>query len=592
MAVRIVPGYRQQLVSHLLTELAAAKQREESGIDIYQSDICDWSEHNFYIPFTAMPIVMPLHQKAVLRYFLTRRENGHFPYQTLVYSSIKKSGKSTVAGIIGRWFAETQGRYQEIYAIGNDLEQAKDRSYKEVTRSLELTPGYNYNKSVLPGRWALQKLSMRCLLTGSSIRAIAVDAKGEAGGQQSLTIWTELWGAENEEAKRFWDEMTPIPTVPDSIRLVETYAGYDGESDLLRGLYDIGMEGHQLTAGELAEFVCRPDRPGETFQDYVDCWHETKGDPDVLIPIWANNAAGLGMYWDTGMVSRRMPWQHMPLQDGEVVSQGTEGLCEDCHMPVAMHYISIPADRYYANEEALGPPQKYRRLHLNEWVGAESQFVPMESYDACGRIHAIPELQDSERTPMVCGVDAAVTGDCFGTVVVSRCPQDSNCVDVRALKKWDPVDSGGVIDLAQPEAFLRKACSINNIVQIAYDTNQMESMAQRLRKDGVAWVEPFNQMSERLKADSMLYDAIISQRIHFHHAAGCPGRPTENNQFPGGSMCHCWLAPLREHIANSNAKVQKDEDSRLRIVKKAAGKIDLAVALSMANSRCLYLRLA
>lgn len=577
MAVRIIPGFKEQLMKHVFVEMSAIEERKVTGVSMYSSDICDWAERNFYIPLTAAPIVLPLHQKAIFRYFFTRRDDKHFPFQNIVYSAVKKSGKSTSAGVIARWFAETQTRYGEIYAIGNDLEQAKDRSYKEVVRSLELTPGYNHGSFKLPGRWTVAKMSMRCLLTGSVIKAIAVDAAGEAGGQQSLSVWTELWGAENAEAKRFWEEMTPIPTVPDSVRLVETYAGYEGESQLLRGLFDVGMAGRQLTAGELAAFVCRPGVEGEEFQDYVDCWHETRGDPDVLIPVWVNESASLGMYWDSGMAARRMPWQHMFV----VPETGEADICDMCLRSRVEHEIGGTSEEYYSAQEAILPPQAYRRLHLNEWVGAESQFVPMESWDRCDT-HFIPMLMPGEMSQLVGGVDAAVTGDCFGIVVGNRCPLDSTCVDVRAIKKWEPSESGGTINLDLPTQFLRLAAASNNIVQYAYDPYQMEATAQTLRREGVAWMEPFSQAGDRLRADSGLYDLIIGRRIHYHHTDGCPK----------GEQCNCWVQPLRQHIANANAKVQKDEDSKIRIVKKASGnKIDLAVSLSMMAHRCLYLSL-
>lgn len=573
MAIRVVPGYKEQLIKQMMVELAADKERREQGDHLFQSDICDWSQHNFYIPTTLAPVWLPLHQRAILRLFFTRDETNHFPYQNAVYSTVKKSGKSTTGGMIGRWFAETQTRYGEIYAIGNDLEQAKDRAYKEIVRSLELTPGYDRNRDRLPGRWDVHKLSMRCLLTGSMIKAVAVDAKGEAGGQPTLSIWTELWGFEETDAKRFWDEMTPIPTVPDSLRVVETYAGYDGESDLLHGLYDIGMDGRQMTAGELAAKVCREGVPGEEFQDYVDCWRETRGNPDVKIPIWTNGR--FAMYWDSGMIARRMPWQHMFVGDGNI--------CEDCLMVKGMHEIGIPASEYYADQETTLPVPAYRRLHLNEWVGSEGAFVPMELWDACGHVHEIPTLQDGDMNKLIASMDAAVTGDCFGVLVVERCPFDSSSVDVRAVKKWDPRETGGVINLEEPETFMRAVCQVNNIIQITYDPFQLENTAQRLRKEGIVWIEPFNQAGERLKADSQLYDMIISKRIHYHHDQGCPGN----------SLCSCSMAPLREHVSNANGKLQVNEDSKVRIVKKAAGrKIDLCVCLSMAASRCLYLRVA
>lgn len=585
MALRILPGYQKQLISHLLTELAAREERETGAVVLFESDLPDWCERNFYIPNTSLPVKLPLHQKAVFRFLAHRGETHHFDYQTWMYSTCKKSGKSTGAGMVGRHFAETQARFGEIYTIGNDLEQAKERSFKEISRSLELTPGYNRDKNILPGRWTVQKLSMRCHLTGSQVKAIAVDAKGEAGGQPALTIWTELWGFEETESKRFWDEMTPIPTVPDSVRMVETYAGYDGESTLLHGLYDKGIEGHQMSAGELAAMVCREDVPGETFDDYVWAWHETKGDPEVLIPIYYNDIASIGMYWDEGLNSRRMPWQHM----FEVDPSLPEGFCGHCRRTAKEHDIGVTADQYYKAQEETLPPQAYRRLHLNEWVGAESQFVPMESFDGCGHVHPVSFLAEGERTPQVLGADAAVTGDCFGIVAVNRCPNDANCVDIRALRKWDPKESGGVIQLEEPEAFLRAVCKINNVVQIAYDPYQMESMAQRLRKDGIAWLNGFNQAGDRLRADSALYDMIIGKQVHYSHAEDCPA----SNPAMNGDKCRCWIAPLREHIANSNSKVQVNEDSKIRIVKKASGKkIDLAVSLSMAAARCMYLRLA
>lgn len=581
MAVRVIPGNKHIIMSHVLTELAANHDREQEGVGQNRVDICDWGERHFYIPFNASPITIPLHQKAILRYFFTRNSRGRFPFQNLIYSTCKKSGKSTIAGLIARYFAETQTRYGEIYTTGNDLEQAKDRSYKEVVRSIELTPGFDQSHDRLPGRWRVNKLSMRCLLTGSLIKAIAVDAKGEAGGQPALTIWTELWGAENIEAKRFWDEMTPIPTVPDSLRLVETYAGYDGESELLRGLYDVGMEGHQLTNGELARAVCRPGVEGEEYEDFLHAWFECDGDPDAVVPMWVNETASLAMYWDSGMNSRRMPWQHM-FQSVDTSGAIQPDKCYICGRPSIAHDIGITADEYYAAQASILTPNAFNRLHLNMWVGAEEQFIPMELWDQCGYVHDISLLSDEDRTPIVVAADAAVTKDCFGIVAVQRCPHDDMCVDIRALKKWAPQDSGGTIDLSKPEEFLTELPKHNNVIQITYDRFQLESIAQNLKRKQIVWLNPFNQMGDRLAADSQLYDLIVNKRIHYHHEQGCRG----------GSMCDCWLAPLREHVANANGKLQKDEDSKVRIVKKSEGsKIDLIVCLAMASYRCLYLKL-
>lgn len=547
MAVRILPGFVDQILAQTLTELAAQEEREEHGITLNQSDIVDWGQEHFYITSTLSPIKLMPHQICILRYMMTRRPDGKFPASTLIYSTVKKSGKTTIGALIGRWMAETQARYGDIYCCGNDMGQAIEREFTDIRHSIELTPGFDKGRDQLPGIWRLRARSMNCLLNGSRARAVSVDAKGEAGGAPSLSIWTELWGFDTTEAIRFWEEMTPAPTIKDSLRLVETYAGYDdGSSQLLWDLFQVGKQGRQLTVGEIARFAAR-DKPGQTYEELVNGWHEANGNPDALIPVWHNESAGVIMYWDDGMVARRMPWQ-----------QGEEG------------------DRYYREREAAEPPAAFRRHHLNEWVGAESAFIDIALWDACGKEHERqgwepikpPEVGDN--TPTVCAVDAAVTSDCFGVVLVRRCPYDPTAVDIVGYKKWDPKEeAGGVVDFEEAEEFLRQACQANNIVKISYDPYQLEDMGQRLRRDFVTWVEPFQQGGPRNQADSQLYDMIIQRRIH-----------------------HAGQEEIREHVANANAKLQTDEDSKLRIVKKKNGKkIDLCVALSMASQQCLYLNL-
>lgn len=538
MAVRVIPAYSERLIADTLMELNAQKNNDQNNAVRRSADIVDWAERSYYITSTLKQIKFLPHQISILRYFLTRRDDGHFPASTMIYSTVKKSGKTAVGAVIGRYMAETQTKYGEIYCCGNDMGQAQDREFTDIKHSIELTPGFDRGRDMLPGRWRLRSRSMQNIVTNSRIRAVSVDAKGEAGGAPSLSIWTELWGFDTTDAIRFWEEMTPAPTIQDSMRLVETYAGFDdGSSKLLEDLYNTGRQGRQLTAGDLAEFGAR-DVPGQTFQELVDGWQETRGNPFVLVPVWHNEQAGILMYWDSGVVARRMPWQ-----------QGEDG------------------ERYYRERAASEPPAAFRRHHLNEWGGAESAFIPIQLWDACGRIHEVEPLVDGDRTPLVVAADAAISGDCFAIMAVSRCPNDPTAVDIRAFKKWDPGDTGGVVDFMEPEAFLRVLPKVNNVVQIAFDPYQLTDMMQRLERDFVGWVSPFQQGAERLKADSQLYDLIVQRRIH------------HNNQ-----------PEIREHIANANAKLQPTEDSKLRIVKKANGrKIDLTICASMASARCLYL---
>jgi phage terminase large subunit-like protein len=431
-----------------------------------------------------------------------------------------------MAAVVGRWFAEEQTRFGEIYTMGNDMRQSKGRSFESIKQSIQSTPGYRNKgtEGVLPERWIVQTYRMDCLTTGSRIEAVSVDAAGEAGSNQDLTIWTELWGFESKEAIDFFNEMTPVPT-KDSVRLVETYAGFDGESDLLRSIHDNGKEhGRQLTAGEVAE---KTGVPIGAFSEATE--------PDDLVPIWVNEETGLIMYWDDGVKARRMPWQ-----------KGKRGA------------------KYYKEQESTLPPPQMERLHSNLWVGGEGEFIPMEQWDACYDPD-LAGLEPGDRTPAVLSVDAATTGDCFGVVLLTRHPKHMNMPAIRHVRKWDP-PKGGRIDYDGPEEWIKECCKIYNILEVTYDPYQLEQMMRRLYKQGIN-TKAFDQSSARLKADSDFYKTIINR-----------------------SLRHRGNSDLREHIQNSGSRiVSKDEDSKMRIVKRVEyRKIDLCVASSMGVNRILY----
>ena len=527
-------------------------------------DICDWGEANFWIAPSRQLIRIPLHQRAVLRFLMALGPDGFREWATIVYSTVKKSGKSTIGALVARFVAETQTAMGEVYCLGNDLRQAKERSFKFLKDSVQLTPGSlrRSGEIVLPGQWRCQATKMECLLTSTTVEALSVDAAGEAGSAPDMSLWTEAWGIESQESLRFWEEMTPVVTKPNSFRMVESYAGYTGDSPLLEQIYEIGMRGRQLTAGELAEAAAR-DQGGERYEDFLHAFAETGGDPAAPVPIWIDETAKLAMFWDSGVVARRMPMQ-----------------------------LGARGKSYYQEEEAALTPGAYRRLHLNEWSASEGDYIPLHLWDACKE--DLPPFLPENDEPVVLSMDAATTGDCFAIVAVTRHPDPQRHDDaaIRACRKWTP-PKGGRIDYAGPEEFVRVICQGGcvaghywprddceackggqrskpyNVMQCTYDPFQLEDMAGRLQNEGVTWMKPFDQMQERLKADRRLYDLVVNRRL-----------------------AHNGDEDLREHIQNSVAKLEAHQDSKMRIIKRTnAKKIDLAVAASMAVHQCLKLYL-
>lgn len=221
---------------------------------------------------------------------------------------------------------------------------------------------------------------------------------------------------------------------------------------------------------------------------------------------------------------------------------------------------------YYLAQEGTLRPSAFRRLHFNERVSNDEEFIPQIWW---GRLatNTLPNLDAN--TPIVIGADASVTGDCTALVAVSRHPNNPNHVAQRLCKVWSPTHNSP-LDYSQTiEPTLRDWCRTYNVVQIAYDQYQLHDLMTRLRNDAVTWTRSFGQTSDRSIADKQLYDLIKDARIS-----------------------HTGDPVLTEHIQSCAAKVPKDDNSRLRLIKKAAkSKIDAAVALSMAASECLRLNL-
>lgn len=205
---------------------------------------------------------------------------------------------------------------------------------------------------------------------------------------------------------------------------------------------------------------------------------------------------------------------------------------------------------------------RYARLRLGEWVYAdddESFLGSISMWDAC--VEPLASL--TTRQPMVLGMDAAISGDTFALVGVTK--HGSDRLAMRLCQVWEP--NGQPLDYGKIEADIRAIIKQYNIVQIAYDPYQAHYLAQRLAD--VVWCEPFSQQARRLESDAALRQLIMTRQL-----------------------VHDGSSPvIRQHLMNANAKVD-ETGHRLRIVKRdASQKIDSVVALSMAAHAALGLNL-
>jgi phage terminase large subunit-like protein len=206
------------------------------------------------------------HQREILRLAFAFDQHGRLPWDTIIYSCVKKSGKTTLNGALTLWWAFTQEPPNTLLCVANDLEQSLARVYSTLEGLIKYNPQLRAEAEV--------QTKTIYLDNGSTVSAISNDYAGAAGSNHGFVSYDELWGVVSENGRRLFEELCSVPTRRNSIRFITTYAGFTGESELLEDLYQKAViEGERI----------HPE-----------------------LPIYANREARTFGYWDS---EPRMPWQ-------------------------------------------------------------------------------------------------------------------------------------------------------------------------------------------------------------------------------------------------------------------------------------------
>jgi phage terminase large subunit-like protein len=165
---------------------------------------------------------------------------GALPFPELVFSALKKSGKTTLAAVIVLYVVRVLGgRFAEGYCVANDFDQAAGRVFQAAVRIIDASP-------LLRGTARATADTITFAETGATITALPSDYAGAAGVNPVCVVFDELWAFTSERSRRLWDELVPVPTRAVSVRLTVTYAGFEGESGLLEELYRRGLRGEEI----------------------------------------------------------------------------------------------------------------------------------------------------------------------------------------------------------------------------------------------------------------------------------------------------------------------------------------------------------
>jgi phage terminase large subunit-like protein len=222
-----------------------------------------WCEANIVLD-NGERIKFEPHQKRILNRIFQLDKDGRLRYSTAIYSAVKKSGKTEILNCAGLYVGYELDPGGEVICSANSQEQSVGRVFRCMKRTIKKNPA-------LKSQVESMTRTEITLKNGSLIKAIPSDDQSAAGANPSITLWDELWAFTLERDRRLYEELTPVPTRQNSMRLVATYAGYIGESDLLEGLYKAGQAGRKI-------------------------WK--------TLPVWENGS--LFCYWDH---EPRMPWQ-------------------------------------------------------------------------------------------------------------------------------------------------------------------------------------------------------------------------------------------------------------------------------------------
>jgi phage terminase large subunit-like protein len=221
---------------------------DPTSMERWQRDPASFIAEVMNDPETGRPFALLAAERAFLTHAFKTDGEGRLLFPEQVYSAPKKSGKTGFAAM--HMLTTTLvfgGRFVEGYCVANDFEQAQGRVFQAIRRIVECSPLLRREANITANK-------IEFPATGAVITAIASDYAGAAGANPTISCFDELWGYTSERSRRLWDEMVPSPVRRISMRLVTTYAGFEGESELLEELHKRGLSqphlGPDLHAGD------------------------------------------------------------------------------------------------------------------------------------------------------------------------------------------------------------------------------------------------------------------------------------------------------------------------------------------------------
>jgi len=251
-----------------------------------------------------------------------------------------------------------------------------------------------------------------------------------------------------------------VPTRLNSIRIVASYAGFEGESKTLQQLYFGGVDKAE-----------HPEGRGVRIDDELPIYSSKEGAGLNLVTYWSHEC--------------RQPWQ-----------------------------TAAWLARQKADHIAKGRVSTWLRLFENRWVSGESMFITAELWDAIVDHKLTPAIPGKGGAKLYVGVDIGIKNDTTGVVAVKKvkAPDGTSRIQLVSHKIFTP-KPGTPVDHADIAAYLRWLHRSFSVAKIAVDPSQALEMIAYLTREGLPIEEVPQTAGNVDEMGSTLITAIQSHQL-------------------------------------------------------------------------------
>lgn len=305
-------------------------------------------------------------------------ESGRRKYNIALIAMPKKNGKSAFGAGIAIYFMFCDVPYGQIIIAAASRDQASMIIYTKMRQSIQLDP--ELKRACYP----MRREQIEVYSTHTTARCLAHQYETAAGLNPNFTCFDELWTFSD---RKFYDELTTVPTRKDPLVVIVTYAGYE-EQGLLWDLYCDGIAGDTVMDTGDPDVIVKRGRSDSRMlmfwshknlapwvtDDYLK-GQRSRLPPDVYARLHENRWVAAGSRFITSADIdgvHNTPWviQVGPIRDRYIqyIVATDLGLSDDRAARVVGHYDPADQNVYVDN--------------IRVWQGSPDEHVPIAEVEA------------------------------------------------------------------------------------------------------------------------------------------------------------------------------------------------------------------